>query len=117
MWIIACTTSTYSWVNNPGQTGLGAILADQVYVEESMQPLNGHYRSPWDGSVNDPTTYAHAIYFNGMGTATINQLHCESAATCIDFGDAQTLTIHGIRVRVSAIRLRAIRQISTSCAP
>jgi hypothetical protein len=96
VWIIACTTSTYSWINNPGQTGLGAILADQVYVEESMQPLNGHYRSPWDGSVNDPTTYAHAIYFNGMGTATINQLHCESAATCIDFGDTQTLTIHGI---------------------
>jgi hypothetical protein len=96
VWLIANTTSTYAWINNPGETGLGALLVNQVYVEESMKPLNGQFRSPWDGSVNDPTTYAHAIYFNGLGSATINQLHCESAATCIDFGDTQTLTIHGI---------------------
>lgn len=96
VWIIACTTSSYSWIHNPGVAGLGALLANQVYVEESMSPVNGQYRSPWDGSVNDPTKYAHAIWFNGMGTATVNQLHCESAATCIDFNDVQTLTIHGI---------------------
>ncbi len=96
VWIIACSTSTYSWINNPGQVGLGALLANQVYVEDQTTPDNGHYRSPWDGSVNDPSKYAHAIWFNGLGTATINQLHCESAATCLDFNDIQTLTIHGI---------------------
>ncbi len=96
VWIIACSTSTYSWIHNPGAAGLGALLANQVYVEEQIKPLNGRYRSPWDGSVNDPSTYAHAIWFNGMGNATINQLHCESAATCIDFNDIQSLTIHGI---------------------
>lgn len=96
VWIIGCSTSSYSWIHNPGTAGLGALLANQVYVEESMAPLNGQYRSPWDGSVNDPSTYAHAIWFNGMGTATVNQLHCESAATCIDFNDVQTMTIHGI---------------------
>lgn len=98
VWIIGCSTSTYSWIHNPVAPGLGAILANQVYVEESMLPLNGHYRSPFDshGSVNDPSTYSHAIWFNGMQSATINQLHCESAATCLDFNDVQTLTIHGI---------------------
>lgn len=96
VWIIGCSTSTYSWIHNPGQPGLGALLANQVYVEDQIKPLNGRYRSPWDGSVNDPSTYAHAIWFNGLQTATINQLHCESAATCIDFNDIQTLTIHGI---------------------
>ncbi len=96
VWIIGCSTSSYSWIHNPGTAGLGALLANQVYVEESMSPLNGQYRSPWDGSVNDPSTYAHAIWFNGMGTATVNQLHCESAATCIDFNDVQTMSIHGI---------------------
>ncbi|HLH02346.1 MAG TPA: glycosyl hydrolase family 28-related protein [Bryobacteraceae bacterium] len=96
VWMIANTTSTYTWINNPGETGLGALMADQVYVEESMLPLNGQFRSPWDGSVDDPTTYSHGIYFNGMGTATINQLHCESVVTCLDFGDTQTLTINGI---------------------
>ena len=96
VWIIGCSTSTYSWIHNPGASGLGALLVNQVYVEDQIKPLNGHYRSPFDGSVNDPTTYAHAIWFNGLGSATINQLHCESAATCIDFNDIQTLTIHGI---------------------
>lgn len=96
VWIIGCSTSTYSWIHNPGQPGLGALLANQVYVEDQIKPLNGRYRSPWDGSVNDPSTFAHAIWFNGLQTATINQLHCESAATCIDFNDIQTLTIHGI---------------------
>ena len=96
VWIIGCTTSTYSWINNPGTPGLGALLANQVYVEESMAPLNGQYRYPFNGSVNDPSTYAHAIWFNGIGTATINQLHCESAATCLDFNDVQTMSIHGI---------------------
>ncbi|HEX4165615.1 MAG TPA: glycosyl hydrolase family 28-related protein [Bryobacteraceae bacterium] len=96
VWIIACSTSTYSWIHNPGASGLGALLANQVYVEDQITPFNGQYRSPWDGSVNDPSTYAHAIWFNGMGNATINQLHCESATTCIDFNDIQSLTIHGI---------------------
>jgi len=96
VWIIGCSTSSYSWIHNPGTPDFGAILANQVYVEDQMKPLNGKYRSPWDGSVNDPTAYAHAIWFNGMSSATINQLHCESAATCIDFNDIQTLTIHGI---------------------
>jgi hypothetical protein len=96
VWIIACSTSSYSWIHNPGEVGLGALLVNQVYVEDQSKPVNGAYRSPFDGSVNDPSTYAHAIWFNGLGTATINQLHCESAATCIDFNDIQTLTIHGI---------------------
>ncbi|MDQ2840411.1 MAG: hypothetical protein M3Y72_05105 [Acidobacteriota bacterium] len=46
--------------------------------------------------MNNPGQFAHAIWFNGMGTATINQLHCESAATCLDINDVQTLTINGI---------------------
>jgi hypothetical protein len=96
VWIIACSTSSYSWIHNPGSVGLGAIMANQVYVEDQTTPKNGLYRSPWDGSVNDPSTYAHAIWFNGMGTATINQLHCESAATCLDFNDVESLSIHGI---------------------
>jgi pectate lyase-like protein len=96
VWIIGCSTSSYSWIHNPGTAGLGALLANQVYVEDQTTPSNGQYRSPWNGSVNDPTTYAHAIWLNGLGSATINQLHCESAATCLDFNDIQTLTIHGI---------------------
>ncbi len=97
VWIFGCSTSSYSWIHNPGPAGLGALLANQVYVEEQTTPLNGAYRGPFDnGAVNDPRTYAHAIWFNGMGTATINQLHCESAATCLDFNDVQSLSIHGI---------------------
>ncbi|MDQ2842694.1 MAG: hypothetical protein M3Y72_16975 [Acidobacteriota bacterium] len=97
VWIVGCSTSTYSWIHNPGASGLGALLANQVYVEDQIKPLNGQYRSPFsNGAIDDPTTYAHAIWFNGLGTATINQLHCESAATCLDFNDIQTLTIHGI---------------------
>jgi hypothetical protein len=96
VWIIGCSTSSYSWIHNPGTVGLGALMVNQVYVEDQTTPINGQYRSPWNGSVNDPTTYAHAIWFNGLGSATINQLHCESAATCLDFNDIQTLTIHGI---------------------
>ncbi len=97
VWIIGCSTSTYSWIHNPGQTGLGAILVNQVYVEDQTTPLSGKFRPTFaNGNVNDPSTYAHAIWFNGMGSATINQLHCESAATCIDFNDIQTLSIHGI---------------------
>ena len=96
VWIIGCSTSTYSWIHNPGQTGLGALMANQVYVEESMKPAGG-YRSPWvAGAVNIPSAYAHAIWLNGLGTATFNQLHCEAASTCLDFNDVQNLTIHGI---------------------
>jgi hypothetical protein len=96
VWIIGCSTSTYSWIHNPGQTGLGALLVNQVYVEESMKP-NGGYQSPWNNSaVNDPANFSHGIWFNGLQSATINQLHCESVATCLDFNDVQTLTIHGI---------------------
>ncbi len=96
VWLIANSTSTYAWIHNPGKRGLGALMASQVYVEESIKPNSGHYRSPWGGSVNDPTAYAHAIWFNGMGSATVNQLHCESAATCLDINDIQSLTISGI---------------------
>jgi hypothetical protein len=98
VWIFGCSTSTYSWIHNPGQTGLGALLANQVYVEESIKPNSGAFRSPWGtGSpVNDPSTFAHAILLNGLSSATFNQLHCESASTCVDFNDVQNLTIHGI---------------------
>ncbi len=96
LWIIATTTSDHAWVHNPGQTGFGALSVNQVYVEETMKPLGGRYNSPWSGGVNDPSQYGHAILFNGLQSATINQLHCESAATCLDFNDIQTLTIHGI---------------------
>ncbi len=96
VWIIGTSTSSYAWIHNPGTRGLGALMADQVYVEETMKPTGGHYQTPWNGAVNDPSTFGHAIWFNGLGTATLNQIHCESAATCIDFNDVQTLTIHGI---------------------
>jgi len=98
LWIIGCSTSTYSWIHNPGQTGLGALLANQVYVDESIKPNSGAYRSPWgNGSpVYDPSTFAHAILLNGLSSATFNQLHCESTSTCVDFNDVQNLTIHGI---------------------
>ena len=97
VWIIACSTSSYSWIHNPGAPGFGALLVNQVYVEDQTTPLNGQYRPPFvNGAVNDPSMFAHAIWFNGVESATINQLHCESAATCLDFNDVQTLTIHGI---------------------
>ena len=96
LWIMATCTSTYAWIHNPGQVGLGALSVNQVYVEESITPASGQFRSAFPSAVNDPSAYAHAILFNGLGTATINQLHCESASTCIDFNDVQTLTIHGI---------------------
>ncbi len=96
VWIIGCSTSTYSWIHNPGAAGLGALLVNQVYVEDQTVPAGG-YRSPWvNNNVNNPATFAHAVHFNGLGTATINQLHCESAATCLDINDVQTLTISGI---------------------
>ena len=96
VWIFGCSTSTYSWIHNPGRVGLGALLVNQVYVEESMKP-NGGYQSPWSGNaVNTPANFAHGVWLNGLQSATINQLHCESVATCLDFNDVQTLTIHGI---------------------
>ena len=97
VWIIACSTSSYSWIHNPGNPWFGELAVNQVYVEESMSPLQGQYRPAFlNGAVNDPSTYAHAIWINGLTSGTINQLHCESAATCLDFNDVQSLTIHGI---------------------
>ncbi|MDQ2840410.1 MAG: hypothetical protein M3Y72_05100 [Acidobacteriota bacterium] len=29
VWIIGCSTSTYSWIHNPGSAGLGALLVNQ----------------------------------------------------------------------------------------
>ena len=96
VWIFGCSTSTYSWIHNPGTAGLGALLVNQVYVEDQTTP-NGAYTAPFSGgAVNNPASFAHAVWFNGMGNATINQLHCESAATCLDINDVQSLTIHGI---------------------
>jgi hypothetical protein len=97
VWIIGTTTSSAAWINNPYQTGLGGLLANQVYVEETMKPAGGGYRDPFSGnSVNDPSAFQRAIWFNGVGNATINQLHCESASVCLDINDVQALTIHGI---------------------
>ena len=97
LWIVNTTTSSYAWIHNPGQSGLGSLQVDQVYVEQSILPSGGAFQDAYVGNaVNNPASYSHAILFNGMSSATINQLHCESAATCLDIRDIQTLTIHGI---------------------
>jgi hypothetical protein len=96
VWIFGTSTSSYAWINNPGKPGLGALSANQVYVEETTKPGSGGYQSSFPTAVNDPGTYAHAIWINGLSSGTFSQIHCESAATCIDFNGVQSLTIHGI---------------------
>jgi hypothetical protein len=97
LWIINITTSTYAWAHNPGQTGRGAIMADQVYVEDIMRPQGGFLDAFGPGApVNSPQNYGRGISFNGLLSATINQLHCESVSSCIDMNDIYGLTIQGI---------------------
>jgi hypothetical protein len=98
VWIINTTTSTYAWVHNPGPVGRGGLMADQVFVEETMRPEGGRFLDAFGNKtpVNLPNYYGHAIHFNGMGSATLNQLHCESAATCLDLNDIYSLSIQGI---------------------
>jgi hypothetical protein len=97
LWIVNTSTSSYAWIHNPGQPGLGALQVDQVYVEQTILPSGGGFQDAYGGNaVNTPSTFSHAILFNGLSSATINQLHCESAATCLDIRSIQTLTIHGI---------------------
>ena len=62
-----------------------------------MKPAGGRFVDAYTtGAVNDPSSYAHAIFFNGISSATLSQIHCESTATCIDFENVETLTINGI---------------------
>jgi hypothetical protein len=102
VWIFGCSTSTYSWIHNPGGPGGGALMVTQTFVEDQTTPAGG-WHDPFgkDGAVSDPSAFAHAIWINGLQSGTLDQIHCESALTCIDLNDIQSITINGI----SATRL------------